>query len=459
LFRASLGNLSPNGRLFSVGGENRIKIKSVEAGDVIVEIPSSRSYELHWLDNTSAIFNQIDSGNKVILLDFQSGTQSTLTGIQGPITKVAHVPDNKNQYILASYRAISKIEIAHTPQGPEINLIDEKPLSGGAWANNTSGQTADGTTVFNASRELTLMPLESMEEEKISFLPFQIQSGVATSDPDTLLITGFMQGNSSWSGRHYLYSIGNRSLIPIDRNKLKSERFVYVPVLKSLAVIADSKIELLDELPTGEPIELSKFVGDAVLQESLRKLEAMDRQAAMMQNRGWPAPMPAPQSAWGRAAIPAPAAAPAPMAPAAYGTTGPVGELVYDAQIEAVGVYQGANATLRSGEARRVGNVRVSVRRSSKPIVLVLSSYEPVRWMVLPEPGARISAILLSSYYQSQVIGASSARTVMLGRGYAYQRESSEYRSLENEVFRLTGKRISLFQGRYEGSEFSVGGN
>ena len=81
-----------------------------------------------------------------------------------------------------------------------------------------------------------------------------------------------------------------------------------------------------------------------------------------------------------------------------------------------------------------------------------------MRWMLISEPGARLSAVLLSGYHQSSVVGAGSSRIVNLGQKYAYTSNSNEYKTLDEDVMRMTGRRIQMMQGRYEGSAFSVGG-
>jgi hypothetical protein len=88
----------------------------------------------------------------------------------------------------------------------------------------------------------------------------------------------------------------------------------------------------------------------------------------------------------------------------------------------------------------------------------VLSSYEAVHWDLKLEPGARLAAVLVSSYKQPRVTGNGAARVMMMGGQYAYKIDTSEYNVLNMAVQRMTGKPIYYFQGRYEGSEFSVGG-
>ncbi len=98
------------------------------------------------------------------------------------------------------------------------------------------------------------------------------------------------------------------------------------------------------------------------------------------------------------------------------------------------------------------------MRRGPKPIVLVLSSYEPVHWKVVPENGARIAAVLVSGYYTSSVAGAGAARVVQIGQDYAYSREGDGFARLQRAVAKWVGRPIGMFQARYEGASFSVGG-
>jgi hypothetical protein len=133
--------------------------------------------------------------------------------------------------------------------------------------------------------------------------------------------------------------------------------------------------------------------------------------------------------------------------------SGPIAELARNSQIEALGVYQGkmigAQAT---ASERRKGNIEVRIRRSAKPIVLVLSSYEPVRWQLTREPGANLVVVLVSGYYQSEVVGAGAARVVMNGSSFSYKPGSQEYSALNRDVMRLTGKKgLTCFKAGMRG--------
>jgi hypothetical protein len=66
-------------------------------------------------------------------------------------------------------------------------------------------------------------------------------------------------------------------------------------------------------------------------------------------------------------------------------------------------------------------------------------------------------AVLTSGYYDQIISNAGGARVFAIGSTYVYER--SKLAPLEQEVFRVTGKPISVFQSRYEGETFTVGGH
>lgn len=432
----TVGSLSPNGRLFTTGEGDRLKIRDTESGAVIAEIPSVRSFEFYWLDERAALYNKSNSDNP-FFIDFQTGKEIPVRGVIGGVQRAVRVPRAENEYVLFSHRGVTKIELVRGKAEPEVKLLAEKSTSGILWASNTSDATADGTHYFCANRQLTLVSLETLEIETISFEPFYLQTGSATPDPDKIIFTGFMQPHQGESPRDFIYSISNRTLMPIDVAKINSQRYVYVASLRRQAVITQNKISLVGELPTLDAIPLSKFTADALAVANQRTLEAFDRQQAQQ-------------------VVPLSGASPLEIRQS--GIVGPIANLARDAQIEAVGVYQGGVREGRISDGRKMGYVEVRLRRSVKPIVLVLSSYEPVRWMLIPESGARLAAVLVSGYYPSQVMGAGTARIVMAGSVYAYKRGSAEYNALNQEIVKWTGRSIDIFQGQYEGRAFSVGG-
>jgi hypothetical protein len=449
---SQIGQLSENGRLFTLKADARIKVRDAESGAVLLELPGVTTF--HWLDASSALYTKSDGSGKPTIVDFTSGRDGEAKGLQAAITNVSKVQGHQNQFIVGSYRSVSKVELVRTGIDLDLKLINEKPINGGSWATNTSGLNADGKLFFDSNPNLSLLNLETLEQEVILFEPFRLQTAVATPDPNQILLTGFGSGSGPAT---YLYSLTDKSMSKVDKTKLLSERLLYISFLKKQAVIADSKIAILDNLPLEPAVELTKFIGVALEQANLRKMEQarqiemeqalMSSQSSLQQSGRAPAAgtysAPSFDSAYRNPA--------APMATA----PGILAKLAKNAQIEAIGVYQGTSSN-RGGN--RAGDVEVRVRKSAKPIVLVLSSYEPIRWRIVVESGAQLNGVLVSGYYQSQVLGAGSARVLMSGNQYAYKEGTVEFMALNRNVMQQLGKPIYAFQGKYEGSSFKVGG-
>lgn len=137
---------------------------------------------------------------------------------------------------------------------------------------------------------------------------------------------------------------------------------------------------------------------------------------------------------------------------------GPFRSRIADAAlVEAVCVYE-AVAVHKPGSRHTQEQVSVLVRPTTRPVVLVLSSHQAVSWQIALAPEATLSAVLLSGYGESTVEGAGGALVTSIGGFYAFKQGSAEFRHLETEVLRCTGRNIERFQSEYAGDQFEVGG-
>lgn len=126
-----------------------------------------------------------------------------------------------------------------------------------------------------------------------------------------------------------------------------------------------------------------------------------------------------------------------------------------DAQVSMVGVYQAKSAKPRQQGVHEPADIVVTIAASKVPLVLVLSSYEPVRWLIANQ-GRPLPAILLSGYHPSTVVGT-QATSLVIGRKWFYQEGGQEYREFEKKITAyVPGRRIGQFQGAYQGAEFLV---
>ena len=68
----------------------------------------------------------------------------------------------------------------------------------------------------------------------------------------------------------------------------------------------------------------------------------------------------------------------------------------------------------------RIGKpVSVAVGATQLPVVLVLSSHQPVCWRIELEPSARLKAVLLAGFGESRVSGAGDARVTSMAGTFA----------------------------------------
>lgn len=441
-----MGQISPNGRLYTLGSSTQTKIIDSETGDELGEFPRVSYSEFFWLDNRSAIFfdrsNQAEQ--KATLLDFTTGNTSPADGITTNIVQVFPDPNKAGDFILLLSQSVLRISLSYE-NGPRMTIKQTVSL-GRTWSDRRSGITADGKTLFRSSQDLELISLDTMQPEKLSLKPYQFTTITATADPDSLIISGQALGSAD---NTFLLSLSRKTISPIDETSLKLDRVQYIPFIRKNAVLSSSgSLILIDKITAGAPKTINQFVGEMVLAQSELKLRMFEQQqAALSQMQGNSSSRSSNPSAYASL-----------YTDAAYRQVRPEWEdanSYRDAAVQAVGVYQGKKV----GGSSSKPFIQVRVRPSGKPIVLVLSSYEAVRWVLIPERGARIGVVLISGYESSDVIGAGQARTIRLGSHYAYERGSASYAQLDGSVYKFLGKRIGTFQGLYEGENFSVGGS
>ena len=108
-------------------------------------------------------------------------------------------------------------------------------------------------------------------------------------------------------------------------------------------------------------------------------------------------------------------------------------------------------------ELSGVSSIRVQVRRGTRRLVLVLSSHHAVDWQIEREPDTSLEAVLLAGAGDCTVNGAGDVLVTSIGGFYAFRMGSLEFRHLEDEIMRCTGRRIESFQSNHSGSLFEVG--
>lgn len=141
-------------------------------------------------------------------------------------------------------------------------------------------------------------------------------------------------------------------------------------------------------------------------------------------------------------------------------------------EVQVIGVYEGA----RPPGARAAGAVTVKAGGLGRPVILVLTSYEPVVWKVEAPMGA-VVRVVAAGYHRQTVEGLDGKVPVTLlsheggdkDYFYAYRKEAPaaapgnerdearrNWGRLLERVKKLTGQDVKSFQGKYAGSSFAV---
>lgn len=139
-----------------------------------------------------------------------------------------------------------------------------------------------------------------------------------------------------------------------------------------------------------------------------------------------------------------------------------------EAELHFIGVYEGQYppGVGHSGKNHPQGTVTIFVKKSDKPIILALSSYESVNWNIVLEEGAELKEVITSGYYKQDITGLpENVKVTNRERGGAYtygwetehNRGGGNHEKAIDSIREFTGLREATFQGIYEGNKFNVG--
>lgn len=427
-------SLSPNGRLFVQtlsGGVSRIR--AVEGGETLLELADARS--VHWL--ASWFVGVRSASNKPsYLLSLNTAEEAPVVvnsfGSHGNDVLLP-VPGNSGRFNLLTFPGLYQLEGKEAAGKFSVTVVAEKPgvqsslMSIGIGAGRLS---SDGRFwLLDRSGSFLRLDLSSLEVQETNFQPLHVDTAVPTSRPDqfVLELRAPMEAANPGAQTKYLYDTTAGTLARLEGADAQRP-LTYLGGIGRLARVSSPTVWLLDKLETAAPQAVSDVINaqlEEVNQARLNKVQLEQQRVA---------------------------------ASPALQQGSPLLPYVRDAQVEGIGIYEPAERTAQPGQSRSAGRVTVTVRRSAQPLVLVLTSYEPVQWQLRLEPGARLGAVLVGGYYDSTVQGAGEARVLKIGSHYAYQQDSAGFAALQREVARWAGRPISLFQGNYRGSSFSVGG-
>ncbi|MFG6430776.1 hypothetical protein [Roseateles sp. LYH14W] len=424
--------VAPNGRLFAQSTSGALRIRASEGGETLLELPDARW--LYWL-SPRFLGVRSTSGKPAHLLSLRSGEDVPVqVAGQSSFERLLPVPGNDNRFNIATFQGLYQLELDEQDGKPKVTVVAEKPgvdRRMGVVLMESGPIVFAGAELLLGGDKLVRMDLNTLDMRESSFEPARVSNPVPTGKPDQYIVSLTMQGSAGGVGAgngNYLFDAAQGTLARL-QGAAWQRPMRYFPAIKRVAQVSVPTIWLSEQLEAA-PAQPVDEVVTAMLEEANQRVL---QQAATEERRITQSP--------------------------ALQVGSPLLDHVRDAQVEGVGIYEGREKFNAPGQSRAIGRVTVTVRRSLRPLVLVLTSYEAVQWHVRLEPGARLAAVLLGGYYESTVLGAGEARVLRIGRTYAYQQEGQEFQALQREVSRWAGRPVSLFQTGYHGTSFTVGGS
>lgn len=456
-------SLSPNGRIYTAANRAAIRFYDAATG-AFITAPRWCSIVgrcgFYWLDERSAMMYSTDTQRSMIF-DFRTGTQTPLdTGFEG-VARLVRLPAS-SEFFALSNSSMVHFRLTYVNDQPRVQFIKINPTKLNLLWNEEGGLNANGR-VFSALSDgkIHLISMDNLTVDVIDLGSFFVQQIVPTTDPDKLVVSGYVMGGPNTT-QTYVVSLSGRTLSELDTTQIRAMRFFYHQGRNALFSLTDSSLELVQKLPTRAAVGVATFV-------------------ARQNNPVSPPPPPS-----GFLAPTVPQVMMYGRPPPAEPVPGVIADLAKDAEIQGIGVYEADDPQANAGKppgtfigtvpgstvsvyqlspgqpaAARpatAGIIKVTVRSGKRPLVLVLASFAAVDWQLTVEPGTQLKAVLISGTHGSTVSGQGAARVAAVGNAYSYSLGSPEYTLLQNEIYTWTGRRIELFQCGYKASSFAVAG-
>lgn len=410
--------LSKSGRVvLMVPAEGRLLLEETASGQLLEDLGADGVTYFNWVSDTMAMVYRANP-RQSLLVDYKTGHQAELPA-EGLDFYFGALPTPvAGEFLLTSLQSLRLVRIESTETALSIALLREIRLDTFAISHEASTLSSDGRNFLAVLGRLTLIDVANVTASTLDLgTAFDVMSARRHADPEKFFLT------AAPAGRRPAGFVLDVQQLTVARLSEPGDGHAhqYWSAAKKYVTANGRSLRVVDSPPSTDAAEpLATFATRMQQAENERKLAAVDQ------------PKPVQQSAPRSIAVPA------------------------GSRVVAVGAYESRAGSHGVGRPHVAGAIDVTVMRSKSPVVLVLTSYEPVNWRIQLAPGAALSAVLLFGYHESSVFGHGGVKLHRGGRLYAYQRPSKEFELLNREVMQLTGVEINGFQGAYSATSFSV---
>ncbi len=432
--------LSPNGRMIVIRNGGLLSFVDNETGQVLWGARKFGDFYAWFPEMQAALVNRTINGeSKLWLLDFKTGEIAPYSIPYNGQTWALQISESPSRFLIGSrsHEDFSLVENIRISTGVVGKIVKDYKLVNSRITYDNPILMENGKSIFFRSflepknDFFTLFNLNSGKEKQFDTGGFLNKNNYAKLSEEALLVTshdgiGYSTNNLP---NPWVFNLNNLTLSPIEADEFWG---IVSPLdgRKGFMRRVHKGMWIGDEVKIGKPLSLESVLVTDRVKKELTELEKKadyknDKQGSLA---GFET-----QIAEKRAGL--------------------IGNIPSNAQVQAIGVYQG-----KHDGTNRI--VNVTVKKTRNPIVLMLSSYESLSWNLAIEPSAKLIAVIVTSYEGSKITGAGNTKVIVRRGNYAnwaFEKNTPEYTTLNNDAFLWAGRPISKFQGEYEGDTFSVG--
>ena len=469
--------LSANGRVLAVPtGSRNLRLIEVETGNVLWNTDEYADL-IAWLPQVdAALLTQTNTGVPY-LLDIKNGKIDIYPAAEKKLNWALSTPAASGKYLVGSGQTASLMQLTREASGAlEAAPLKQWRLTGNSSSSATPFFMNQGNKlVYQSGQDLGWLDLQT-EQQGTWQLSAINASGFSKLDEQTILFDTYAMGTTPAASR--LLDITQGTVSTVKNLDARDGALVSLLPRNGYLKRGNSAITIGSAVEVETPQPLDTLVSEALLARQLARVTAVSASAENDANSDrsrnheqLSAQVRAMNAAAAvRDGLPrdvieairrgsggnSGSAAAAPLPP---GAKAMLTDVPANARVLVVGVYEGASAPGVASAAgpggRKPGSVRINVQPGNTPVVLVLASYESVRW-VINSNGRKISAILTSGYEPSTITGGDTSKMLKIGSRYAYKIDSNEYNQLKQDIARYVSNPVTTFQGSYKGQDFSV---
>ena len=442
--------LSSNGRVSTIQ-YNGLNFIDNETGQELWRAKEiSKIYA--WLPEIQAALVQgkVNGTDKLLILDFKTNKIEPYDLLKPDQDWALNVGESPSRLLIGKYDSFSQIENVRSSTGVEGKVIKEYKLEKGRIL-KTPVVMQGGKSIFfrSVSRPnnvfLTLFNLKSGVEKLFEGDKFLNDMNYAKLGEDEILVTTYKHTN--YVPTLWAFNVNKFTLSPVRLNSfeglvtmLSEQRWMSSRNSESMLngrsgflYLDDKNMWVGDNLEIGKPVTLDSVITEHRLEIELTALEEKYGNTGVFEEK----------VAKKRAQL--------------------IGKIPANAKVRAIGIFKAKkNSKPINGT---LSTVTVTVKKTKEPIVLLLSSYEYVRWKLVKEKGSNLVAVIATSYRSaSEVVGVGDTKTIIrtdincaYENVHGFEKGGLGYIALDREAALWTGMAIHELQGAREASTFTVG--